>query len=228
MATAPRTHRANSTGEGCRPSATLRAFRSTVVTQIVFASSRNSALRRAASSESDDPQRPWSGTAQAPRRPAGRSCMDIRPAGCSVGNEPAKEGRLVELPRPQQREVAVVTGGSLNLNRGPRFPGDARAGRVGADRLGRRQALASHVGCGDTITADTTLDSDLVNCPNNGIVIGAEDVTLDLNGHRIDGDGTPAAGCARGFCDGGRLTTATMGSPSCTARCASSTSACGA
>ena len=55
---------------------------------------------------------------------------------------------------------------------------------------GRAQAShASHLSCGDTITADTTLDSDLVNCPNNGIVIGADNVTLDLNGHTIDGDG---------------------------------------
>ncbi len=56
-------------------------------------------------------------------------------------------------------------------------------------------ALADHVSCGDTIVADTTLDSDLVNCPNNGIVIRADDVTLDLNGHLVDGDGTPAANC---------------------------------
>ena len=54
---------------------------------------------------------------------------------------------------------------------------------------------ASNVSCGDTITTDTTLHKDLVNCPNNGIVIGADNVTLDLNGHTIDGDGTPAAGC---------------------------------
>ena len=61
--------------------------------------------------------------------------------------------------------------------------------------------------CGDTITADTTLDSDLVNCPNNGIVIGADDVTLDLNGHLIDGDGAPAAGCdpETDWCDIGVL-----------------------
>ena len=30
--------------------------------------------------------------------------------------------------------------------------------------------------------------ADLVNCPSNGIVIGADDITLDLNGHTIDGD----------------------------------------
>ncbi len=57
------------------------------------------------------------------------------------------------------------------------------------------RAEASHVSCGDTITTDTTLDSDLVNCPNNGIVIGADGITLDLNGQLIDGDGTEFAGC---------------------------------
>ena len=55
--------------------------------------------------------------------------------------------------------------------------------------LGAGPAFASHVNCGDTVTGDTTLDSDLVDCPGNGIVIGADDVTLDLNGHTIDGDG---------------------------------------
>ena len=70
--------------------------------------------------------------------------------------------------------------------------------------LGTGPALASHVSCGDTITTDTTLDSDLVNCPNNGIVIGADNITLDLNGHTIDGDGTPVATCPEGDrCDVG-------------------------
>ncbi len=75
----------------------------------------------------------------------------------------------------------------------------------GVIALSGGQARASHVSCGDTITADTTLDSDLVDCPNHGIVIGADDITLDLNGHRIDGDGTPAAGCnpRTEFCDVG-------------------------
>jgi parallel beta-helix repeat protein len=55
--------------------------------------------------------------------------------------------------------------------------------------LGGGRALASHVDCGETITADTTLDSDLINCPAHGIVIGADNITLDLNGHTVDGDG---------------------------------------
>jgi len=62
--------------------------------------------------------------------------------------------------------------------------------------LGTGQALASHVSCGDTITTDTKLKRDLVNCPNNGIVIGADNITLDLNGHTIDGDGEPTEDCA--------------------------------
>jgi parallel beta-helix repeat protein len=44
--------------------------------------------------------------------------------------------------------------------------------------------------CGDTITKDTTLHHDLIDCPNNAIVIGADGVNLDLNGHLIDGDET--------------------------------------
>jgi parallel beta-helix repeat protein len=73
--------------------------------------------------------------------------------------------------------------------------------------FGAERADANHVSCGDTITADTTLDSDLVNCPNHGIVIGADGITLDLNGHLVDGDGTPAADCdnQKEPCDAGLL-----------------------
>src|SRR6478735_1632289 len=72
-------------------------------------------------------------------------------------------------------------------------------------RTQRRAEAANQPHCGDTITADTTLHKDLVNCPNNGIEIGADNITLDLNGHTIDGDGTPSAGCdpATEFCDVG-------------------------
>jgi len=59
--------------------------------------------------------------------------------------------------------------------------------------------------CGDTITASTTLHKDLVGCTNNGIVIGADGITLDLNGHLIGGDGTLTSGCnsEKEFCDTG-------------------------
>jgi parallel beta-helix repeat protein len=72
---------------------------------------------------------------------------------------------------------------------------------------GSRATAAQGLSCGDRITADATLHHDLVDCPNNGIVIGADNVTLDLNYHRIDGDGAPAAGCdpEAEFCDVGVL-----------------------
>jgi parallel beta-helix repeat protein len=66
---------------------------------------------------------------------------------------------------------------------------------VGATAVGGAGAQASLVSCGDRITADTTLQQDLLNCPNHGIVIGADGITLNLNGHLVDGDGTPAADC---------------------------------
>ena len=71
---------------------------------------------------------------------------------------------------------------------------------------GSGPAFASPISCGDTITTDTTLEADLIDCPSNGVVIGADDITLDLNGHVIDGDGTEFADCGkREFCDVGIL-----------------------
>ncbi|HWH34637.1 MAG TPA: right-handed parallel beta-helix repeat-containing protein [Acidimicrobiales bacterium] len=48
-------------------------------------------------------------------------------------------------------------------------------------------AAAGHVNCGDVITVDTTLDADVGPCPGTGLVIGADRVILDLNGHRLFG-----------------------------------------
>jgi large repetitive protein len=63
---------------------------------------------------------------------------------------------------------------------------------------------APPLSCGDTITTDTTLHHDLLNCPDKGIIFGADDIALNLNGHTIDGDGT-AASCYPNdpFCDTG-------------------------
>ena len=63
---------------------------------------------------------------------------------------------------------------------------------------GGKAAAVQQLSCGDTITTDATLHHNLVNCPNNGIIIGADNVTLDLNYHRIDGDGTAASAAIPG------------------------------
>jgi Periplasmic copper-binding protein (NosD) len=85
-------------------------------------------------------------------------------------------------------------------------------------------AKGSGVQCGDTITTDTLLQADLVNCPGDGIVIGADHVTLDLGGHTIDGEGAGRGvsaagrrdvevkrGAVQGFADGVRFDHVTEG-----------------
>lgn len=49
-------------------------------------------------------------------------------------------------------------------------------------------AVAEHVACGDVITQDTTLDRDIGPCPGFGLIVAANNVVLDLNGHTITGD----------------------------------------
>jgi parallel beta-helix repeat protein len=51
------------------------------------------------------------------------------------------------------------------------------------------------VSCGQTLTHSVKLANDLSDCPSNGLVVGADDVTVDLNGHTIDGDGEQVADC---------------------------------
>jgi large repetitive protein len=71
---------------------------------------------------------------------------------------------------------------------------------------GAHPAQAVTVTCGETITHDATLVNDLIDCPNNGIVIEADNVTLDLNGHTATGNGERVRRCPRGeFCDVGIL-----------------------
>ena len=78
----------------------------------------------------------------------------------------------------------------------PRFL--AVVGTLAAFHSPAPPAQASDLHCGDTITQDTRLDADLVNCPGNGVVIGADQVTLDLNGHTIDGRGAGSGVLASG------------------------------
>jgi large repetitive protein len=80
------------------------------------------------------------------------------------------------------------------------------AAAAGAFAFTGGHALAAPVACGDKISADTKLDNDLVNCPNNGILIGADNISLDLNGHTIDGDNELIDPCPKNrICDNGVL-----------------------
>ena len=62
-------------------------------------------------------------------------------------------------------------------------------------------AHADHIACGQVITENTTLDSDVGPCPGDGIVIGASGITLDLARHRVLGTGTSVGILAFGHSD---------------------------
>lgn len=59
------------------------------------------------------------------------------------------------------------------------------------------------VDCGKVITANTTLKDDIGPCPRNGLIVGADNITLDLGGHRLFGFNGPGPG--RGNTAGIRL-----------------------
>lgn len=52
--------------------------------------------------------------------------------------------------------------------------------------------------CGEVITRSTTLTADVGPCPGNGIIIGADDIMLNLNGHTISGAPGPGDGNTAG------------------------------
>ncbi len=48
-------------------------------------------------------------------------------------------------------------------------------------------AIPSTLSCGDQITQDTVMTEDLLNCPQNGLILAASDIILDCAGHTIMG-----------------------------------------
>ena len=103
---------------------------------------------------------------------------------------------LTAAASPRERWVQVVGKSSrkektLNslLHRTCAFTSAVVATLAVVAAVGSTTAPASvaQLGCGAIITTDTTLDSDLTSCPSNGIVIGADDITLDLNSHTVGG-----------------------------------------
>jgi parallel beta-helix repeat protein len=61
---------------------------------------------------------------------------------------------------------------------------------ISALSLAAGQALATNVTCGEVVTHDVTVDGDLSDCPGDGLIAGADNITIDLGGHVIDGSST--------------------------------------
>jgi nitrous oxidase accessory protein NosD len=47
------------------------------------------------------------------------------------------------------------------------------------------------LGCGAVVTTDVKLGSDLLDCPGAGLIVGSDDITIDLAGHVVGGDAVP-------------------------------------
>lgn len=52
-------------------------------------------------------------------------------------------------------------------------------------------ASAEELTCGQVITTSVVLTHDLRDCPDDGLVVGASNIVINLNGHTIDGDEPP-------------------------------------
>ncbi|MEO3974717.1 NosD domain-containing protein [Streptomyces sp. CAU 1734] len=50
-------------------------------------------------------------------------------------------------------------------------------------------AALAPLSCGQTVTTSVVLVADLLNCPGDGLIIGSGGITVDLNGHTVDGVG---------------------------------------
>ena len=75
---------------------------------------------------------------------------------------------------------------------------------LAANPAGAAPAPTPAVHCGMRITEDTVLNRDLLNCKDDGIVFAADGITLDLNGHTVEGNGQLRKDCPKGaICDDG-------------------------
>jgi parallel beta-helix repeat protein len=54
-------------------------------------------------------------------------------------------------------------------------------------------ARAAPVVCGQVLTQSTALDNDLVGCPGDGLVVGADGIVITFAGHTIEGTGAPGS-----------------------------------
>src|SRR5918999_2715849 len=63
----------------------------------------------------------------------------------------------------------------------------------------RRPPVAREVVCGEVLLESVKVMNDLLDCPDNALVIGTGSITLDLNGHTIDGKGLGGGVTNMGF-----------------------------
>ena len=83
--------------------------------------------------------------------------------------------------------VTVLVGAGVAAALGAPASGPRASVAVGSVPGERSQARVGKVSCGQSLTESTVLENDLVNCVADGLVAGADGITIDLNGHTVDG-----------------------------------------
>ena len=66
----------------------------------------------------------------------------------------------------------------------------------------KHKTVPGEPGCGDSVTKSIQLTVDLLNCPGDGLIIGANNITIDLAGFTIDGaksDNSTGINNSKGF-----------------------------
>jgi len=83
--------------------------------------------------------------------------------------------------------VTVLVGAGVAATLGATTSGPRPSVAVGSVPGDESQARVGNVSCGQTLTESTVVENDLVNCVADGLVAGADGITIDLNGHTVDG-----------------------------------------
>ncbi len=86
--------------------------------------------------------------------------------------------------------VMVACGGLAISPTAVAAPGDTAPGAGEPDRAGKASGSSRRAPhCGSVVTRDVTLHAHLTHCSGHGLIIGADGVTVDLNGFTMGGSG---------------------------------------
>jgi uncharacterized repeat protein (TIGR01451 family) len=140
-------------------------------------------------------------TNRGPVGATGATLRDTLPAGLSLASASSSQGNCSHanaavtcaLGSLGAEATATVTVSVVPTAAGPTLNSvTVAADQVDPDAINNTAAVSeivSAAGCGQVITKSTTLKSDIGPCGGDGVVIGANNIRLNLAGHRIFGMG---------------------------------------
>jgi len=109
---------------------------------------------------------------------------------CALGEMAAGASAIATIAVTPTTPGLITNTASVRANEADPFPGNNSA---------TEQTAVGDRGCGQVITRTTRLSEDIGPCPANGIIIGADKISLDLGGHRVFGFPGPGDGNSGGI-----------------------------